>query len=125
MNFIHLLRTLMVLTAILWGSLASQAAMNPFRIVIESSAPYYEPGHASVAAGLPILWVNPTPSHHTVTHDGCLAEGPCSFDSGPLAPDQHFTVAGLPPGRYSYHCRLHPIMRATLVVIDPITPSQT
>ena len=126
MNVVQLLRILPVLMVILWGSLSTQAAMVPFRIVIESSSPYYEPGNASVAAGSPILWVNPTPSHHTVTHDGCVAEGPCAFDSGALAPDQNFSVAGLPPGRYPYHCRLHPIMRATLIVTDPISaPSQT
>ena len=124
MKLIHLLRALAIL--LLWGGLASQAAMPPFRIVIESVSPYYEPVAASVPAGSPIVWVNPTASHHTVTHDECAAEGPCAFDSGAVAPDQHFTVAGLPAGHYPYHCRLHPIMRGTLIVTDPIaTPSQT
>lgn len=27
-------------------------------------------------------------------------------------------IAPLPPGKYSYHCELHPIMRGTLIVIE-------
>jgi plastocyanin len=102
--------------------LASQAAMLPFQIVIESASPYFEPASATVGAGSPILWENPTPSPHTVTHDTCVQDGPCAFDSGTVAPDQKFSLSGLPAGRYPYHCRLHPIMRGTLVVTA--TPSQ-
>jgi hypothetical protein len=27
-------------------------------------------------------------------------------------------IAPLPPGKYSYHCELHPIMRGTFIVIE-------
>jgi len=119
------IKILSVVGLVLWGSLASQAAMAPFRIVIESGSPYYEPVSANINAGSPILWVNPTPSHHTVTHDGCVADGPCAFDSGPVPPDQKFSVPGLPPGRYPYHCQLHPIMRGIVIVTDPVeSPAQ-
>jgi plastocyanin len=120
------LRTSLILAVTLVGAavcgLMSQAAMLPLRIVIESASPYFEPASATVGAGSPILWENPTPSPHTVTHDGCVQDGPCAFDSGTVAPDQKFALSGLPAGRYSYHCRLHPIMRGTLVVTA--TPAQ-
>jgi plastocyanin len=80
------------------------------------------PTSAKVAAGSPIRWENPTPSHHTVTHDGCIVEGPCAFDSGSLPPNESYTLPGLPPGSYPYHCRLHPIMRGILTVTNPVVP---
>ncbi len=41
------------------------------------------------------------------------------FASGSVAPNGSYTVPGLPPGRYLYHCSLHPIMRGVLIVIEP------
>ena len=98
----------------------------PAQIVMEDGSPYYVPATATVASGTPIRWDNPTPTHHTVTHSDCVKEGrPCLFDSGTVAPGGHFTVLGLPAGRYPYHCGIHPIMRGQLVVTDdPSTPSQ-
>ena len=60
---------------------------------------------------------NPTGTHHTITHDGCLGPGACAFDSGSIGPDGTFEISGLPPGLYSYHCTLHPIMRGTVVIV--------
>ena len=96
------------------------------QIVMEDGSPYYVPVSATVVSGNPIRWDNPTPTHHTVTHNGCVENGnPCLFDSGPVSPGGHFTVPGLPAGRYGYHCSIHPIMRGMLVVTDgPPAPSQ-
>lgn len=96
------------------------------QIIMEDGSPYYVPVTATVASGNPIRWDNPTPTHHTVTHNGCAEDGsPCLFDSGPVPPGAHFTVPGLPAGRYGYHCRIHPIMRGVLTVTDGSpTPSQ-
>ena len=119
-------RILVLLVALGLLSLPGQATPPTFQIVIESGAPYFLPASARIAPGAPVRWENPTSSHHTVTHDGCLTEEPCAFDSGSLAPDTSYTLPGLPPGRYPYHCRLHPIMRGTLTVTDPLAPpSQT
>lgn len=106
-----------------WPSLATPPA---FTITIDSSSPYYQPAVARVVTGAPIRWDNPTASYHTVTHDGCATEGPCLFDSGSVPPNGSYTVPGLPPGRYPYHCRLHPIMRGVLTVSDAqVGPEQT
>jgi|GEM_PF-696011 len=108
------------------GALPALATPPQFQIIIESISPYFLPAAATVTTGAPIRWDNPTPSPHTVIHDGCLTEGPCAFDSGAVAPNGHYTVPGLPPGRYPYHCGLHPIMRGVLIVVEPApTPSQT
>ncbi len=94
------------------------------QIIMEDGSPYYVPVSVTVTSGNPIRWDNPTPTHHTVTHNGCVEhEQPCAFDSGPVPPGTQFTVPGLPAGRYAYHCRIHPIMRGLLLVTD--TPSST
>ncbi len=94
-------------------------ASNPeIGITFQSSAPYYEPQEAIVPMGIPIRWVNATASFHSVRHDACVDEEPCPFQSIAIPPHDSFVVAPLPPGRYTYHCELHPIMRGTLLVID-------
>lgn len=96
------------------------------QIVLEDGSPYYAPVTATAVSGSPIQWANPTATHHTVTHTGCLDDAiPCAFDSGMLPPGSTFTVPGLPPGRYAYYCRIHPIMRGVLAVTDDAsTPFQ-
>ena len=94
-------------------------ASNPaIDIAFQSSAPYYDPPVATVPMGMPIRWVNATASLHSVRHDACIDEEPCPFQSIPIPPESSFVVAPLPPGRYAYHCELHPIMRGTLLVIE-------
>lgn len=88
-------------------------------ILFESSAPYYEPQLAVVSAGMPVRWSNATASPHSIRHDECLKEdGQCVFRSLAVPPENSFAIAPLPPGRYSYHCELHPVMRGTLVVVE-------
>ena len=87
-------------------------------IAFQSSAPYYEPPVAVVPMGTLIRWVNATASFHSVRHDACVDEEPCPFQSIAIPPDSSFVLAPLPPGRYTYHCELHPIMRGTLLVIE-------
>lgn len=88
-------------------------------ITFEGTAPYYQPQLAVVEAGTPIRWINTTASPHTVRHDGCLTGEVCAFESIAVPPDSSFLIAPLPPGRYAYHCELHPIMRGTVVVTEP------
>lgn len=98
----------------------------PVRIMMEDGSPYYIPIAPTIESHTPIQWDNPTPTHHTVTHSGCQNDGSsCLFDSGAVSPGSSFSVPGLPAGRYTYHCRIHPIMRGQLIVTDsPSTPSQ-
>ena len=93
---------------------------------MEDGSPYYVPIAPTVVSNTPIRWDNPTPTHHTVTHSGCVEEeSSCLFDSGAVSPGSYFSVPGLPAGRYTYYCRIHPIMRGQLIVTDSSsTPSQ-
>lgn len=122
-------RTLAIAFAVVVGACSSWPATGTSlsaQIVMEDGSPYYVPVTATVASGNPIRWDNPTPTHHTVTHNGCVEDGhPCLFDSGPVPPGAQFTIPGLPAGRYPYHCRIHPIMRGVLTVTDAApAPSQ-
>lgn len=98
-----------------WAAPLSQA------IRMDVLWPYYHPSVATVPAGMPIAWENPTSMAHTVTHDACGQQRPCAFHSGPVPPGETFSIPGLPPGRYAYHCALHPSMRGVLVVRDRVT----
>ena len=100
---------------------ASEAGIhsNSASIILEGLAPYYVPSIAVVPVGTVVTWTNPTPSPHSIRHDGCLTLGRCAFDSGALLPDGTFSIPMLAPGEYPYHCELHPVMRGTLVIVDP------
>ena len=122
-------RVRIVAIALVIGAPADVPAPNlstTAQILMENGSPYYVPATATVASGTPIRWDNPTPTHHTVTHNDCVKdESPCLFDSGTVTPGGHFTVSSLPAGRYPYHCGIHPIMRGKLVVTEGLsTPSQ-
>lgn len=109
-----------------WAAGTGLATPPIFQITIESGSPYFLPAAATVSTGAPIRWDNPTASYHTVTHDGCVTGDGCMFDSGSMAPNASFTLPGLPPGRYTYHCTLHPIMRGVVTITDPAPlPSPT
>jgi plastocyanin len=97
---------------------AEDLAINPIDITFQGASPYYEPPTAVIRTGIPIRWINQTGSHHSVRHDGCVTEGACAFQSIAVPPDSSFAIAPLAPGRYAYHCELHPIMRGTLVVVE-------
>ena len=115
-----------LLSSLLIAGLAWPTAATPpyTQIMIEDGSPYFAPVRASVASGSPIRWQNPTPTDHTVTHNGCVEDGNhCFFDSGIIAPGEQFDIQGLPPGRYPYHCRIHPIMRGVLTVTDAASSS--
>jgi plastocyanin len=87
-----------------------------YHITMVQPAPYYSPFVATVPSGYGIQWDNKTATAHTVTHDDCLTENDCAFDSGSVASGKSFTLSFLVPGKYPYFCRIHPIMRGTLMV---------
>ena len=118
--------TTILLLMMLPGS-TGWAEVSPGTVIInmESWAPYYRPFEAKIEIPSHITWNNPTASPHTVRHDGCVNKGPCLFDSGAVLPNGSFTIQALPPGRYPYHCELHPIMRGELVVEGkPLGPKE-
>lgn len=90
-----------------------------YSIEMEGSALYYSPFLATVPVGFVARWINLTATAHTVTHDGCLTGKTCVFDSGSVLPGNSFALPALKAGTYHYYCRLHPIMRGVVNVIEP------
>ncbi|OGX11976.1 MAG: hypothetical protein A3K11_09460 [Nitrospirae bacterium RIFCSPLOWO2_12_FULL_63_8] len=113
-----IVRITIVCALLALGALPGSATPPHFKITIENGSPYFFPPAATVTTGTPIRWDNPTPTEHTITHDGCVSDGPCAFDSGMMMPGEGYVLPGLPPGHYPYHCRIHPIMRGTVTVSD-------
>ena len=70
-------RILIILIAVRIGLGSSGLALNtslPTRIMMEDGSPYYVPIAPTVVSNTPIRWDNPTPTHHTVTHSGCVED---------------------------------------------------
>ncbi len=120
---------IIIVSLVLGGLTAWPTSATPpaAQVFMDSGSPYYVPAAVTVTAGAAIRWDNPTPTHHTVTHDGCLDDsGRCAFDSGAVEPGGTYTIPNLPPGRYPYQCRIHPIMRGMIIVTDSTSlPAQT
>ena len=86
------------------------------QIVLLDRMPFYAPSSVTILPGQPVQWDNRSMQPHTVTHDGCRRGGNCAFASKHLHPGERFSVRGLPPGTYSYHCEIHPFMRGRIQV---------
>jgi plastocyanin len=70
----------------------------------------FKPATVTVPAGTTIAWKNLDDDPHTVTaNDG-------SFDSKGLAQGDSWSRAFDKPGRYTYHCAIHPVMQGVVVV---------
>jgi plastocyanin len=76
----------------------------------------FSPNPVDVPVGTQVRWTNEDGFEHTVTSDDGR-----SFDSGPLAKDQVFPHTFDQPGSYTYHCKIHPSMQATVVVRGEVT----
>ena len=70
----------------------------------------FAPSALTVPVGTTVTWVNHDEETHTVTS----ATG--AFGSAGLTNDDTFKQTFAKPGTYEYFCKLHPYMRATVVV---------
>ena len=69
-------------------------------------------GTVTIKTGGSVTWTNQEGVPHTVTAD----DG--SFGSDQLSANDSFTHTFDKPGTYSYYCKIHPMMRGTVVVVD-------
>jgi plastocyanin len=74
----------------------------------------FAPPNLSVTSGTTVTWTNDDDVNHTVTSD----DGN-TFDSGAFAQGKTFQFTAGQPGTYSYSCKIHPFMKATLTVTAP------
>ena len=70
----------------------------------------FAPPTLTVKRGAQIVVTNRDSTAHTATADGH------AFDTGDITPGASATVRLTKPGRYAYHCSIHPFMHGTLVV---------
>jgi len=80
----------------------------------QSQAQNFVPSHLVVVIGVnnTVQWNNNDNSPHTVTSDGNI------FDSGAIASGSTFSFTFTTPGNYSYHCSIHPWMKASVLVLS-------
>lgn len=83
-------------------------APQPTSVTISNFA--FSPKQISVKVGTKVTWTNKDSVAHTVTsNDGF-------FESGTLSTGGTYSYVFPVPGTYSYYCRPHPYMTATVVV---------
>ena len=104
------------------GIMTEEARSDAFVITMEYWSPYYQPSKAVIQHGNKLQVVNNTSSIHTIRHDECLNSTQCLFDTGIVRPNGKISFPDLPPGEYTYHCELHPIMRGTIIVERHVEP---
>jgi plastocyanin len=71
----------------------------------------FKPAHITIKRGTKVRWINKDSTAHTAT-----ANNGRSFDSGRLGKGQRYTHTFKSAGKKSYHCKIHPDMRASVVV---------
>ncbi len=82
-------------------------------IVNDSNGSFgFNPSTLIIRAGTTVIWKNVSSVPHTVTSD----DGQ-TFDSGNIAVGGTFQFTFKNAGTYSYHCNIHPYMRATIIVV--------
>jgi plastocyanin len=82
-------------------------------IVNDSNGSFgFNPTMLTIKAGTTVIWKNVSSVPHTVTSD----DGQ-TFDSGNMAVGGTFQFTFKNAGTFSYHCNIHPYMRATIVVV--------
>jgi plastocyanin len=90
------------------GATPAQAAGATHRVAIEGMK--FVPERIEVAAGDTVVWTNKDFLPHSVTAAAAKVE------SGDLAEGKSFKFVAKTKGEMPYICRLHPVMRGTLIV---------
>jgi plastocyanin len=111
------LRTVALAAVVLIGTIGSNVAVGEvprpaarFRVRITEFA--FTPRNLQVRVGDTIVWTN----FGTMTHNSVAAEN--VWNSGPLAPEQSFSLVVNQTGNFGYRCTFHPqLMRGTVRVI--------
>ena len=70
----------------------------------------YGPDTIEVATGTKVTWTNADTAPHTATADDS------SFDTGDLDKGDEATITFNETGEFTYYCRFHPNMKATVEV---------
>ncbi len=85
---------------------SSEMAKND--ITIQNMA--FSPASLTVKVGDKVIWTNQDSVGHSATADDS------SFDTGVIAQGQSGSFTFSKAGTYTYHCSVHPSMKATIIV---------
>jgi plastocyanin len=101
---------LILLIIFLAGLLSFGAqAQNVESITIKNLA--FNPQTITVPAGTTLTWMNYDTVSHTMTSDNG------TFDSGSIKSGGQFSYQFSRSGIYKYHCKIHPNMKGTIIVV--------
>jgi plastocyanin len=103
-----MLRAALVAICLAILPVAALAAGKTHTVTIEGMK--FAPERLEVAAGDTVVWTNKDIVPHTVTASATKVE------SGELAPGRSWRFVAKKKGEMPYICRLHPVMKGTLVV---------
>lgn len=92
---------------------ADGAAAPADEHVVTISSSRFDRLELRIAPGETVTFVNTDAFDHTVTSRD---DSPVEFDSGDLGQDETFEFTFDEPGEYAYFCRIHPTMRAVVIV---------
>src|SRR5437588_2082879 len=70
----------------------------------------YDPAKMTIKAGQTVTWINKDDNDHTVIGDND------AFKSENLGSGDTFKYTFKDPGKYPYHCKYHPRMKAVVIV---------
>ena len=90
------------------------AVVTDFEIVMDDGLDF-EPEVLAVPAGSVVEVVNTSSRAHSVTAD---ESAPVAFDTGPVPEVDTAQLRLDEPGRYPYHCRLHPDVMDGVIVVE-------
>ena len=94
---------------------APPTAVSGSQVAITIQGFAFSPQQITVKTGTTVTWTDMDSVAHTVTS----LSGPASFNSGPLtASGGTFKFTFAQAGTYQYHCMIHPVMTATIVVVS-------
>jgi plastocyanin len=88
----------------------AKAQKHPTKTVLIQNFSF-KPAHITIKRGTKVRWINMDFDVHTAT-----ANNGKSFDSGLLFPRQRYTHTFKRAGKQRYHCKIHPDMKASVVV---------
>jgi plastocyanin len=73
----------------------------------------FDPATLTITTGTTVTWTNnDTVAHNVISDDG-------SWSSNSLAKGDTFSYTFTQTGTFSYHCGIHPSMKATITVVAP------
>ncbi|HJU57582.1 MAG TPA: cupredoxin domain-containing protein [Actinomycetota bacterium] len=71
----------------------------------------FRPRSLTIERGTRVRWVNRGSNPHTTTSNRGI------WDSGTLSPGERFTRRFRRRGTFRYHCEIHPVMTARIIVV--------